>query len=126
MTFAEALYTALTADAGLSALVSTRIYPVRPPQGVVSPFIVWQEISHVPYETHGEVSTAGLRDIQLTCVADTYDGALALSSATLAALESATYGNSAKCLTSSASDGFSEDTNQFLRLVESSFFSSPA
>jgi len=126
MTFAAALYAALTADAGLAAIVGLRVYPVRPPQGVVSPFIVWQEISHVPYETHGEVSTAGLRDVQLTCVADSYDGTLALSVALVTALAAATYGNGSKCLTSSASDGFSDDTNQFLRIVESSFFSSPA
>ena len=126
MTLGEALYTALTADAGLSALVALRVYPIRPPQGAVSPFIVWQEITHLPYETHDGASTAGLRDVQLTCIADSYDGVLALSAALDTALRAATYGNSAKCINVSVIDGFSEDTNQFLRIAEASFFSSPA
>ncbi len=48
----EALYDYLTTHAGLSALVGTRIYPLRLPEGAVYPCIRHQEITLTPTMAH--------------------------------------------------------------------------
>lgn len=52
MTLEEALYTHLSGYAGLTALVSTRIYPDEMPQGCAKPAVVYQRIDTPREYTH--------------------------------------------------------------------------
>jgi hypothetical protein len=55
----EALRAYLLADAPLTAMVGTRIYPMTYPQNGTLPAVVYQQISSVPYFAHdGEMGSA--------------------------------------------------------------------
>ena len=47
----KSIFSRLTADATVAALVSTRVYPLIQPQPVVSPSIVYQVIVDIPLNT---------------------------------------------------------------------------
>lgn len=126
MSFASSLYSKVTGDSSVAALVGTKVYPVKVPQSAEAPLIVWQEVSSTPDTTLGEASTSGKRLVQFSCLASTYEGAIALGSAVVAALDNATLSNGATCISCTEDDGFSDDENQFIRLVEATFFSAPA
>jgi hypothetical protein len=92
MAVEEALYTLLTGNAGVSALVSTRIYPLTIPQNVHLPAIACQVITtEREYSHDGQSPTAGPY-IQLTIQAkgtgttSAYDQAKAIAAAVRAAL----------------------------------------
>ena len=75
----EALYEKLSTTAGLTALVSTRIYPDVMPQPPTMPAVTYQLISNVREERHrGQTGDARPR-IQLTCWAATALGAAAVA-----------------------------------------------
>jgi hypothetical protein len=58
----DALFTHLSADAGVSALVVARIYPMLAPESPTYPFIVYHAISEtVPYAMGGPGSTDVVR-----------------------------------------------------------------
>jgi hypothetical protein len=58
----ESLWRAhLAGYSGVSALVSTRVYPQKAPQDVVSPYIVFQKISDVEALTKPENATLRLK-----------------------------------------------------------------
>jgi hypothetical protein len=72
-TSGEDLYSVLSAHAGLTALVSDRIYPVEAEQFIVLPLVVFTQISTSPNATHGEgVTDATLDtvDYQIDCYAE--------------------------------------------------------
>ena len=52
MNIEEALYSKLTGDAGVAALVSTRIYPNVVPQDIALPAVAYQRISTVRDMAH--------------------------------------------------------------------------
>lgn len=80
------LRTYLLAQAGISALVSTRCYPLTLPQGVTLPAITYQTIAHPGLISHdGAVGLARVR-IQVDCWDDDYAGALALGAQVRSAL----------------------------------------
>lgn len=83
-TVAELVYTQLAADAGVSALVGTRIYPRRLPQSPTVPAITYQRISSGP-----QLGTTSLRRsrYQLNCWDLTPDGVQALADVVKGALE---------------------------------------
>jgi hypothetical protein len=89
MTTAEAIFTALTADSAVSALVSDRIYPsvVQSP-GVLTPYVIYQHISSDPAVTHGEAAGAIGRGYQFACFAETALQAEQVRDAVVAALDS--------------------------------------
>ncbi len=58
MTIESVIYSQLTGFAGLTALVSTRVYPLPAPQNVTAPFVTYQRISAIRYPGMG--SDAGL------------------------------------------------------------------
>lgn len=67
----EALYSKLSGTAGLTALVSTRIYPDLMPQTPTMPAVVYQMISNHREERHrGQTGDARPR-FQITCWAAT-------------------------------------------------------
>lgn len=87
MTTAEAIYTALAGAAPVAALVADRIYPVRAPQGVAAPYVIFQHVASDPATTHGEPAGAVHRMFQFACFAATYEAAGDLRDAVTAALD---------------------------------------
>lgn len=68
MNVKEAIYSILTADAGISAIVGTKVYPSVAPSSAVAPFVVYSVISNAPIQTMaGSVSTK--YRIQFSCFA---------------------------------------------------------
>ena len=87
MTIEEGLYSYLSTNVGVSALVSTRIYPGTLPQNWTAPAISFQRISGVRLRRlSGPVGRATPR-IQIDCWADSYSGAKALAEAVRSAMD---------------------------------------
>ena len=86
MRIEAALYTLLSGDSGVSALVSTRIFPHQAPQGGALPFLVYQRISTPRDYSQSGPSLLVWPRFQITAVAATFDGARALAHALRAAL----------------------------------------
>lgn len=85
MTLAEDIYSVLSVDAGLVALVGTRVYPLRRPPKVVLPCVTYGTISDVPAETHAGYTMRAAR-VQFDCWADSMAGAQGLAAAVKAAV----------------------------------------
>jgi hypothetical protein len=82
----DAVYARLTAVAGVTALIATRVYPVRVPQNPTYPLASYQKISDVP--AHAMGSDAGVRTarVQVTAWGATYDDAKNVAIQVVAAL----------------------------------------
>lgn len=82
------IYTKLSGTAGITALVSTRIYPVQGPQGGTRPLIVYTKVSDTPlnYMTPGTNSDSNIR-VRFHAIAETYAGAKAVAAAIRAAID---------------------------------------
>jgi len=87
MNIEEALYLHLIAEAGVSALVGTRIYPNVAPQEIAKPNLAYQRISATREMYHA--GPAGLAEarFQFTCTAGTYRSAKAVINALRQALD---------------------------------------
>lgn len=82
------LYSRLTSYSGLTALVSTRIYPLVAPQGVIYPAVVYQRISTMAREVAMGSDPGIVRArVQVTAWADTYTSAKAIADKIRLALE---------------------------------------
>ena len=81
----KAVYNILSNAAGVTSLVSTRIYPQRLPAGVVYPAITYQRISDVPWMTKNSYLSAASR-VQINVFSKTNDSATAIETAVIAAL----------------------------------------
>jgi hypothetical protein len=95
----ESLIQLLLADSGLSALVSTRVYPGSRPQGSALPAVVLNRISGGPgYADDGETGLTNTR-IQIDCWAATYGQAKLVARAVTASLSDfqGTIGNTVFC-----------------------------
>ena len=64
--FVEGLHAHLVADAGVTAAVGTRIYPITPPQGPTMPYVVYDQ-------TAGEPGSALGADIGLVWATINFD-----------------------------------------------------
>lgn len=82
----RAVYNLLSTNSTLTALVSTRIYPVRTPQAVTAPFLVYA-ISSEPVDTKDGIATQELHEIQVTAFALTYESAQSIKAAVKSALD---------------------------------------
>ena len=71
----EALYYRLSNYAGLTALVSTRIYPIVAPQKAAMPYVLYEQISRWHAHAHGLDATTYNSMIHVTAWADDYDEA---------------------------------------------------
>jgi hypothetical protein len=82
----QLLYTRLTTDIGVAALVGTRVYPLILPQDPILPAVVYRRISTGEFHTHDEAG--GLREsrVQVDCLAQTYAGAKQIATAVLSSL----------------------------------------
>lgn len=90
MTFASRFYTALSGNAGVAALVGTRIYPMIRARGDVLPALVYSVISALPIAT---LNNSGYADdiFSVSCDAVTYAGAQTLADAVALALDNFKY-----------------------------------
>ncbi len=79
MTIESALYDRLAAAAGLTALVSTRIYPLQAPQGETAPYVVWQRIGGRRIGHLAGASGVALATFQVACYATTFLAARAVA-----------------------------------------------
>ena len=87
MNIEEALYSCLTSDAGVAALVSTRIYPNVVPQDIALPAVAYQRISTTRVMAHdGPTGVANAR-FQFTVSASTYSSARNVANAIRTALD---------------------------------------
>lgn len=86
-TIEEALRAILTANAGVTAIVSTRVYPVVIPQAATLPAVAYQRISAT--REHNLGGPGGLTRVrfQLTMAAATYAAMKALANAVRVALD---------------------------------------
>ena len=87
----QALYTRLTGYAGLSALVSSRIYADRLPQNPTLPALTYQRISREPWESLS--ASDGVEDagIQIDVWASTVSSRSSVTVQVLAALKRQTW-----------------------------------
>ena len=85
------LYATLSNDAGVSALVGTRIYPSLAPESAALPRIDYQNVAGSRINTLPGVSDMIRKRIQINCNANTYAGSKDLAAAVIAALEGGGY-----------------------------------
>lgn len=114
------LLAVLEGNAGVSALVGARIYPLILPQRVTLPAIRYQVISTLPQPTHNGAS--GLRQyrIQLSVHAATYSAAQAVAEALHTALDGkkAVFGSGTSCTVANDVPGYDEESGQYMRHVD--------
>jgi len=67
MTLESSLYGSLSAFAGLTALVSDRIYPVRAPQDADTPYVVFSRISSAREQSVTRAIGATAARLQFSC-----------------------------------------------------------
>jgi hypothetical protein len=88
-TLDEGLYTYLSTFAGLTALVSTRVYAFKLPQGATLPAVTFQRISSarsLTHDTSGAGNDLARPRFQIDAWATTYSSAKAISDQIRAAL----------------------------------------
>jgi len=86
-TIEEGLYARLSGTAGVTALVSTRIYPMAIPQDITLPAIAYQRISGLRIPEHDGPSGLATGRVQFTCQGTSYSSAKAVATAVRAALD---------------------------------------
>jgi hypothetical protein len=79
--FNDAVYTILSSAAGVTAITSTRIYPIQAPQNVTKPYITYQRISTERDYTLGGPDGLVNAILQVDCWAATNDAARSLADA---------------------------------------------
>lgn len=87
MSIESTLYSTLSTTAGVTSLVSTRIYPQVAPESAALPYIVYSTITGERIHTLPGVGNMERKTIQVDCNATSYSGAKALAAAVIAALE---------------------------------------
>jgi len=75
MTFTESIFTRLSTYAGLAALTGTRVYPMRLPQNVTLPAVVYRIISKTPQQQLQGGSGLYVARVQVTAFGSSYDSA---------------------------------------------------
>lgn len=79
MALGAAIRTILTADATLTGLVSSRIYPDMPPQGTTYPCIVYMIIATDPTNTKEGVSQLDNVRLDVNIYAENYDSGVTIA-----------------------------------------------
>lgn len=87
MSIETALYTTLTTHSGVSALISTRVYPNPAPQGAAKPRISYSVSSGERITTLPGTGDSIRKEVTIESHADTYSGAKTLAAAVYSALE---------------------------------------
>ena len=86
MTIETDLYSTLSGDAGVSALVSTRIYPNLAPESAGNPLLVYSTVAENRVDTLPGTNDMRRSMMQISCHADTYAAAKGLAEAVFTAL----------------------------------------
>lgn len=87
MIIEEALKSYLTGYAGLTALISTRVYPLRLPESPTYPSVTYQRISAPRIHSHSGPSGLAFPRFQFDCYSPTYLGAKAVATQVRLALD---------------------------------------
>jgi hypothetical protein len=82
----KAVYSILSSNTTVTALVSTRIYPLRTPEAITQPFIIYKTTTD-PIDTKDGASKQHLIDLDLTIFAKSYETAQTIYLATKTALD---------------------------------------
>lgn len=105
MTLDEAIFLALSSAPAVVAIADDREYPVEAPQDTPLPFIVWQEVSASPLNTHDGPAELDEVTVQVTAYAATFTDAHDLRRAARAALEDITLGNGSRGIVTNTRQG---------------------
>lgn len=89
-TIEQALYQILTDDAGVAAIISSRVFPVFIPQGATLPAVTYTQIKGNRIHTIPEPDDMVRSSFKISCWATTYSAAESLSSAVADALDNYT------------------------------------
>lgn len=81
MTIQDAIYSYLSTYSGLTALVSTRIYPIMAPQGAAAPHVIFYKASGNSVHTMSTDPRLGRSSFSFSCYATTPEGAQAVATA---------------------------------------------
>ena len=87
MNVGQIIYGVLSAASGVTALVSTRIYPDMAPQNDTFPYIVFQKLQTKPTDTKEGVSKLDKILVQVDCYSNNYDNTHSLAAAVRTALD---------------------------------------
>lgn len=82
----RAIYSLLSANAALTALVGTKIYPLRTPQTVEQPFVIYA-LSGDPVDTKDGVAIQEVYELQVTAFAKSYETGQGIVAAIRSALD---------------------------------------
>lgn len=82
-----ALYSILTGDAGVAALVGARVYPATAPATASLPLCVYHTISRLAVRSVGSAVTVWQTRIQVTCYGSSYAQSKAVADAVRDALD---------------------------------------
>jgi len=113
MPIERTLYDLLRQDAGVSETVADRIYPVRLPDEVILPAMVYAKASCIRYASHGGPSKLASSRFQLDCYSADYLEAKRLALAAVAALHGKKGGDIQAAFNDNETDGFSADDEIF-------------
>lgn len=82
------IYTVVTGNSSVTALIGTRFYPAASaPQGVTKPYATYQNISGVPENYINQVPDVDEYGIQVDCFAESYAQVVSLAEAIRDAVE---------------------------------------
>ena len=87
MSTGKAIYGILSANAGVTALVSTRIYPDMATQNTAFPFVVYSVQGLTPSDTKDGASKLDMVDVSIMSFAKTYAEAQDIAAACRTALD---------------------------------------
>jgi hypothetical protein len=86
MSVESGLYTALTTNGGVAALVSLRVYPHDLPESPTFPAITYRFITVMETDDFGGITGLQNGSVEINCWSTTFDGAIALGDAVKACL----------------------------------------
>lgn len=116
------LRTLLTGNAGVAALVSTRVYPVVLPQNTTMPAIVYQELrSDSLVQADGDTGARRGR-FMLSCWASSYGGTKSLAAAVLAAVNGVASGSLMRIAADAMRDDYDQETGMYRQIIELEIF----
>ncbi len=87
MVVEQALYSLLSGNAGVAALVATRISPITKPEDATLPAITYRRISSQRFSAMGRDAGVIKGRFQIDVWADTYDSAVGVKEAVRAAVQ---------------------------------------
>lgn len=119
MSFESDLYTRLSNDTGLTALVDTRIYPLVAPANTTRPYCCYMVVSQPHQYSHSGFSGLSQVRTQVSCYADNHGSAKSVADAVIAALESWSDNNTIQCsMLLNEQDVFEKETGLYHVPVE--------